>query len=122
MRVDDVADPALHEAAESLAQSLDMLLDRLADRADSRPRAGSAQWKSAWESRDTKDGERAAQRHLLLRIAIASLAGVNASADMDTARRCGIDESTISQASGIRSTRRPRRKVTHDNVAQLSMW
>jgi hypothetical protein len=122
MRVEGVSESAVRSAAESLSESLDLLLDRIADRAEQRPPAGSPEWKSAWAARDTESGKRSARRHLLLRIAIATLARVDTKADVEAARLCGIEENAIRQATDGRPPRRSRRTVIHENVAQLSMW
>ncbi|MCZ4618450.1 hypothetical protein [Rhodococcus qingshengii] len=124
MRVDGVDDHLIEDAGELLLDSLDVLLERVASRGEFAPKAGSPQWLSEWNDRDSDAGRVRARQHVLVRIALAAAAHITVRTDIELARQMGIPEDVIERAQGVRprSRKRKGRNISDECTAQPALW
>lgn len=113
------------EAGDILAEEVDVLLERLTDKVLASPRAGSRAWYTQWNSHNSPDGQR---RRLLVKIAIASQAGIDPVHDIERARQIGTSWVSIGRAAGLSSRTARRRwgttpvKDRQLDIGQLAIW
>ncbi|MCJ0907122.1 hypothetical protein [Rhodococcus sp. ARC_M6] len=124
MRVDGVDDRLIEDAGELLLDSLDVLLERVASRPEFAPKAGSPQWLTEWNDRDSDAGRVRARQHVLVRIALAATAHITPRLDIELARRMGIAEDVIERAQGVhpRSGKRKRQNISDESPSQPALW
>jgi len=124
MRVDGIDDHLIEDAGELVLDSLDVLLERVASRPEFAPKAGSPQWLTEWNDRDSDAGRHRARQHVLLRIALAAAAHITPRPDIEVARQMGIPEDVIERAQGVRP--RPRkgkcRNISDELPVQPTLW
>jgi len=113
------------EAGDILAEEVDVLLERLTDKVLASPRAGSRAWYTQWNAHNSPDGQR---RRLLVKIAIASHAGIDPVHDIERARQIGTSWVSIGRAAGLSSPTARRRwgttpvKDRQLDIGQLAIW
>ena len=90
---------AIVDAADIVAEKIDVLLERAVDVVLDAPRAGSPQWRQAWESRDSESGRTAAAQRARVKAAIAELAGLRTEASPHAAPRPRRRDARASQTT-----------------------
>lgn len=124
MQVDGIDDHLIEDAGELVLDSLDVLLERVASRPEFAPKAGSPQWLSEWNDRDSDAGRARARQHLLLRIALAAAAHITPRTDIELAQQMGIPQDVIERAQGVRprSRKRKSRNISDGSTVQPALW